>query len=134
MILSVAAAEDSLVEAAGVAAEGKKVKAARLLMDAQARAQAVHDDLYATYDNLKAVWEKSRYPKGRSVGDRNFVHVMDDVKDHLADRRPDLSYLISPEENIGLANWLVDLRKIAEAYMAAQGLTMAAVMERHSEE
>jgi hypothetical protein len=133
-VLATAAAEDLLVEAAGAAAQDKKVKALRLLMDAAAKVQPMNEDLYVTFENLRSVWEKSRYPKGRSVNGRAFVHVMDDVKDHLGDRRPDLSYVIAPEENIGLANWLRELQKIIDAYAAAHGLDKAAVRQAELDE
>ena len=50
------------------------------------------------------MWEKSQYPKGRTVDGRQFVQVLDDTKDHWAGRTADLS-LIAPERSIGLAAW-----------------------------
>jgi len=45
------------------------------------------------------VWEKSQYPKGRTVDGRQFVQVLDDTKDHWAGRTADLSYMIAPERS-----------------------------------
>ncbi len=45
-------------------------------------------------------------------------HVMDDVKDRLADRRPDLSYLLMHEEAIGLPDWLAGLQAAMDACSA----------------
>jgi len=120
MVLGVAEAEDLLVLASKAAGEGDAVRALGLLAQARDKVRAALDDLEGMYRRLKAVWEKSRFEKGRSADGRRFVHVMDDVKDHYADRRPDLSYLISHEENIGLPAWLDGLGKVIEARSAAQ--------------
>jgi hypothetical protein len=71
------------------------------------------DDRERMCDNLKATWEKSQYPKGQSVDGREFVHMMDDTKDHWADRTPDLSYLIMWERGLGLEEWAEQLEVIA---------------------
>ena len=69
------------------------------------------------YQELVATWEKSRYPKGQSAGGRQFVHIMDDTKDHWADRTPDLSYLVMRERKLGLEDWLERLKKVRDEYM-----------------
>ena len=96
------------------------------MVDARDMVRAIITDLYATYERVKAVWEKSRYEKGRSLDGRDFVHVMDDVKDHRADRRPDLTYLIQHEEYIGLPDWVDGLQKVIRSYAAAHGVAVAA--------
>ena len=80
------------------------------------------DDLYATYDRLKTVWEKSRFEKGRSVDGRSCLHVLDDVKDHLADRRPDLTYLLEAEELVGLPDWVQELDSVIRSYAGEHGI------------
>jgi hexosaminidase len=67
-----------------------------------------------TFRQLTAVFEKSRFPKGQSVGGRNFVHVLDDIKDHWADRTPGLEFMRAPELSIGLKAWLKDLADVEE--------------------
>jgi len=47
---------------------------------------------------------------------------MDDTKDHWADRRPDLSYMMAPEESIGLEEWAGKLAEVARAYAKANKL------------
>ena len=42
--------------------------------------------------------------------------MFDDVKDHWADRRADLSYMIAPEENIGLEKWNTELAQFIRTY------------------
>lgn len=121
-LLGVAAAEDQLAEAAKAAKDNDHRRALDHVVAAHNRVRSLDDGLYEMFDRLRTTWEKSRFPKGRAVGSRKFVHIMDDVKDHLGDRRPDLTYIISPEENIGLRGWMRDLRNVARRYAAAKGL------------
>lgn len=134
MLMSVAGAEKTLVRAAGLARKRDHKQAARLLLNAQQMVKSSNKNLYKTYEALKAVWEKDRYPKGRSVDGRDFVHVMDDVKDHLADRRPDLSYIISPIENIGLGEWITRMDRIIDAYVRKHGLGDRIQVQRDPDE
>jgi len=73
------------------------------------------------WQNLKSVWEKSRYEKGRSVGGRKFVHVLDDLKDHFAARRPGLEYMLAPYERMGLEQWNRKLAEFTRDYAAVRG-------------
>ncbi len=77
---------------------------------------AVVDDREKMYENLKSTWEKGRLPKGQSVGRKKFVHVTDTTKDHWADRRPDLSYLIMWERDLNLEDWSKRLAKVADDF------------------
>ncbi|MBA4388590.1 MAG: hypothetical protein C0404_11450 [Verrucomicrobia bacterium] len=133
-LLAVAGAENVLIKAADLAKKREHKQAARLLLDARKRIAASNDDLYRVYEELRTTWEKSRFPKGRSVNSRQFVHVMDDVKDHLGDRRPDLTYIISPIENIGLAAWLKDFDEIIDSYVNKHGLGTRQQVQRDPEE
>ena len=107
-----AAAEGMLEEAAAHAAGGKRAEAVVLLRLAAARARQAAADLESTGARVRAVWEQGRFSKGQAVGGREFVHVMDDVKDHVADRTADLRYLIAPDLRIGLAEWATALERI----------------------
>jgi hypothetical protein len=80
------------------------------------------------------VYEKSRYPKGQSVGGRKFVHVLDDTKDHWADRTPDLSFMIAPERSIGLEKWQKDLYQIMQAYARQHNVPIRGLAEARLEE
>jgi len=116
MLLALAGAEDRLGKAARLHAADKHTDALEELERVHADVCAVVTDLRTVYAALKATWEVSRMEKGMSVGERDFVHIMDDVKDHRGDRRPDLSYLIAPEERIGLEAWCEKLAAIIEKY------------------
>jgi len=69
-----------------------------------------------------AIWEKSRYPKGRSVGGRNFIHILDDLKDHHADRRAGLDYMLEPLVHIGLEAWNDGLAQFIRTYSKSRAL------------
>jgi len=122
MILAVGDAEELLHRAAVEGKGGGAERAMHHLVGARERLRPVVDDLYVMFGRLTAVWEKARLPKNAPVDGKEFVHVMDDVKDHFADRRVDLSYLIAPEESLGLRDWLAKLDEVIERYGVATGL------------
>ncbi|MFP4058744.1 MAG: glycoside hydrolase family 20 zincin-like fold domain-containing protein [Candidatus Brocadiia bacterium] len=121
-LLALDGAEAALEQAAQAAQDDEPRRALGLLDRARRTVQALLRDRQAMFRRLKAVWERSRLEKGRAVGGRTFLHAMDDVKDHLADRRPDLTYVIAHEEDIGLEEWLGQLGDLARAYAAAHGI------------
>jgi hypothetical protein len=83
----------------------------------QAAGQAI-DAVAAAYAELQRVWEKARHPRNIPVAGREFLHVMDDVKDHFADRRADLTYHTAPFDTIALPAWREALAEVAHAYAA----------------
>jgi hypothetical protein len=109
MMLSLQQVEQVLVDASQVLREGDNRKVLGLLVRVHARVNGILADRARMWRNLKSVWEKSRFPKGRSVDGRDFVHILDDLKDHRADRRAGLDYLLEPLENAGLEQWNKDL-------------------------
>ena len=121
-LLAFSSAEASLVAAAGAAAGGDPRRALKHALAARDGVQAAVDDLYDTYQRLKAVWEIARYEKGRTVDGRDFVHAYDDVKDHVADRRPDLSYLLEAHELMDAPGWLRGLDAVVGSYAEQHGL------------
>lgn len=106
LLAALGEAGDRLVAAAAARRAGNHDAAALGVRQARQVVAPVVADRAAMLARLQTVWEKSRWPRGRTVGGRAFLHVMDDVKDHFADRRPDLSYLTAPEEGLGLDEWL----------------------------
>jgi len=129
MLSAVAAAERMLGQGSAAAKAGRAAQAVGLMVRAHELVAATIDDLYATFERLKAVWEKSQFPKNAPVGGREFFHVMDDVKDHFADRRADLSYMIAPEEGIELPAWRDALGEVIRSYAKAAGLPVAGLPE-----
>jgi len=134
MLLAVAGAEERLVRAAGAEAAGRPARAVADMVEARQAVAAAVRDRRRTLDRLRAVWEKGRRPRNASVGGRDFVHVMDDVKDHFADRRADLSYHTAPEESIGLDGWCEALGEIIAAYADARGIAVRGPAEEPLDE
>lgn len=86
------------------------------------------------WKNLTFTWEKSRYEKGRSVGGRDFVHVLDDVKDHPADRRKGLDYLIVPFQRMNLPGWRNLLNGRINTYAAEHNVPVRGLEEMRLED
>ncbi len=114
--------EQILGDARSAAADRDSKRALELLLDARRQAAEITEDSIRVFESLRTTWEKSRFPKGQEVNGKKFYHVMDDTKDHWADRRPDLSYMMAPEESIGLEQWLKQLAEVARAYARANNL------------
>lgn len=103
------------------------------LIGAYDTARAIVRERVAMFQELKTVWEKSRFEKGRSVNGRKFIHVLDDTKDHWADRRADLSYIIAPEESIGLEKWMTGLGALIRDYAKKYNVPESALAEARLE-
>ena len=67
------------------------------------------------YQDLVAVWEKTRLPKGLSTEDKEFFHRQDRAR-HFAFRRADMSYLICDEELLGLEGYKEKLLEYMDWY------------------
>ena len=112
--------EVAFEQAASAHAAGQPQDALAQLNRAADGLAGVVADQRAVFAALRDTWEKSRHPRNASKGTRTFLHAMCDVKDHFADRRPDLSYLTAPEESIGLPALLDSLRALLRQYGATQ--------------
>jgi hypothetical protein len=119
LVIGMKRIEDVLATAQQAVASKNPRGALRQLLSARTVALNLVQDRREMFDHLRTVWEKSRFPKGQEVNGRKFVHVLDDVKDHWADRRPDLTYMTAPEESIGLEQWAQKLESLAKEYAAA---------------
>jgi hypothetical protein len=62
------------------------------------------------YNDLVALWEKTRLPKGMSTPDKKYFFEQERTR-HFANRVPDMSYLIYDEQLLNLENYLSDLEK-----------------------
>jgi len=119
LLLGMKNTEDRLKAAREAALKNDAPEALEQLLSAYRQVHELVKERQTTFENLKTIWEKSRFPKGREVQGRKFYHVMDDTKDHWADRRPDLSYMLAPEESMGLENWLKQFASVAREYAKA---------------
>ena len=117
-ILTLRDAESLMIHAQSAAADGSPAIAVANLVDASNRMGSLISWSNWMWENLTTTWEKSRFEKGRSVGGRDFVHIMDDVKDHPADRRKGLDYLIAPFQRTDLPGWRTRLNERINKYAA----------------
>lgn len=134
LISALVQAEGDLSKAAAAAARNDAAQAVGHLVAAHNRVARMERESAEIRRFLTTVWEKSRYPKGREVGGRKFVHVLDDTKDHWADRTPDLGYMFQPEQSIGLAQWRVSLSKITTGYAKRKNVPVRGLAEARLEE
>jgi len=129
LLMGLDQAEGHLLQAKAAASSGRHGEAIGQLVRAHEIVVRLVEDLDRRYHALKRVFEKSRYPKGRSVDGREFVHIMDDVKDHFADRRADLSFMIAPEQSLDLPTWCKDLQKVINEYAQAHDVAVRPLPE-----
>ena len=113
-LLNWATIEDYLIESskAGedhVLAMSLMVKAYKLAGEILKGEQEIDKELTAT-------WERSRFEKCRTVNGREFVHVLDDLKDHFADRRVGLDYMLAPFERMEIEKWQNQLMSVIKEF------------------
>jgi hypothetical protein len=135
MIVSMSAIENQLAQARRSAESNRPDQAVEGLVRAYRIANSIVRARGETFADLQQTWEKSQYRKGREVDGRTFVHVLDDTKDHFADRRADLSYLVAPEESIGLEDWMERLNGLLRSYAAKNQVSIdSIVLDQEPEE
>jgi hypothetical protein len=122
MLESLTEVENLMLRAAEAQSQERPQDVVALLSQAHGRVSACLSDRAVMWAALQSTWDKSRYPKGRPVGGRDFVHVLDDLKDHRADRRPGLDYMLEPLENIGLEAWRDGLAQFIRIFSRSRGL------------
>ena len=88
----------------------------------------------ASYSAVQATFEKSQFPKGRTVGGRQFVQVLDDVKDHWGGRTTDLGYMFAAEKSMGMEQWRGSLRRLLEAFAKQHNVPVKGLAEARLEE
>ncbi len=134
LLNALAGAERELAAAAGAASKGRHEEAVGHLVAAHNRVARAESGGIAVFRLLTGVFEKSRFPKGREAGGRKFVHVLDDTKDHWADRTPDLGYMFAPESSIGLSRWRAELSKRTRDYAGRHKVPVRGLAEARLEE
>ncbi|HRE52758.1 MAG TPA: beta-N-acetylhexosaminidase [Flavitalea sp.] len=115
-------------------AKDKPVNAVNNLINAHKTVGAIISELEGFWPGFTAVWEKSRFKKGRSVNGRDFVYIMDDVKDHIGDRRLGLEYMTAPFERMEMKKWREELWKTIAAYAKANNVPIAEAEEARLED
>ncbi len=133
LILGLKEIETKLQAARQAAEKNDARQAVGQLLAAYTRGRSIVEERQRMFADLTTVWEKSRFAKGREVNGKKFFHVLDDVKDHWADRRADLSYMIAPEESIGLEPWMKKLAALIRAYAQKNNVPERALEEARLE-
>ena len=68
------------------------------------------------WSDFTATWYKSRLIKNQSAGGIDYLHEYDDVKDHFADRRKGLEYMLAPFERMEIEEWREQLKDITNDF------------------
>jgi len=113
-VLNLAKIEESLEAASGV--ENNPTKAMDLLIKAYKLSGEIIGDQDRMWADFTASWYKSRLPKNQSRGGVEYYYVFDDVKDHFADRRKGLEYMLAPFERMGMEEWRRQLEDVIMEY------------------
>ncbi len=120
--------EDDLIKAS------KKSKdnpvAMGLMVNAYNLAGEILKEKNEVVTELTTTWEKSRFEKCRSVGGRKFNHVLDDLKDHFADRRLGLDYMLAPFERMEIEKWQKQLMGAMTDFAKTHNLPIEGLKEK----
>jgi len=69
-------------------------------------------------------WYKTYYPRVPEANGRRFLHDLDDVKDHLADRTMDMGFLVNRELTLPFGEWVEKVRSVRNQYSQSHHLTV----------
>jgi hexosaminidase len=133
-VITLRDAETLMFRAQSAAAENRHADAVANLVEASNMVGSLIDWSNWMWRNLTVTWQKSRYEKGRSAGGRDFVHVLDDVKDHQADRRKGLDYLIAPFQRMNLPDWRSRLNGRINMYASVHNVQVRGLEEARLED
>ena len=108
---------------AQTAAAGKKPKDALAAIDrALALARHIREQRDSVLKDAAATFYKSWFPRVAEANGRQFLHELDDVKDHVPDRTVDMSYLIDREMQLPFGPWVESIRIARNHFAAANNL------------
>jgi hypothetical protein len=86
------------------------------LMNAYELTGRIIKDQEKMWSDFQATWYKSRLVKNTGDRGRDFYYEMDDVKDHFADRRKGLDYMLAPFERMQINEWREDLGDVISSF------------------
>ena len=111
-VLNLAKVEDYLLAASKAAND--PAKAVDLLINAYKLSGNILKEQNKMWSDFTATWYKSRLPKNKSVGGKDFYHEFDNVKDHFADRRKGLEFILAPFERMRIEEWRQQLEDVID--------------------
>ena len=113
-VLNLAKVEDYLVAASKTDID--PAEAVNLMTDAYQLSGKIIQEQNTMWSDFEATWYKSRLIKNQSVGGKDYLHEFDDVKDHFADRRKGLDYMLAPFERMEMEEWRLQLKNIVNDF------------------
>ena len=120
-VLDLAKIEDYLLEAANE--EARPMRAMNALIRSRQLAEKIIEDRDAMWKKFKAVWEKSQFPRNRTVNGKAFVNIMPDVNGGGdINRFTGLEYMIAPFERIGLKKWRDGINEVIRDFAKRHNL------------
>ena len=113
----------SLVDSAQKAAAAGKAKGALESLDSALEiAKNIRQQRNIALRDAVSTWYKSWWPRAAEANGRQFLHQLDDVKDHVPDRTVDMSYLVYRELQLAFGDWVSTLGGTRNQYAAANHL------------
>ncbi|MCK5105760.1 MAG: hypothetical protein KAR17_23205, partial [Cyclobacteriaceae bacterium] len=112
MVLTLESVEILLNQAGDLSQNGNSDGAIQNLQRAHLEIEALLANRTTMWNGLKTIWEKGRLPKNVNANRNPYVHVLDDVKDHVADKTLGIEYMIEPMEDMELDKWNEELEKL----------------------
>jgi len=119
-VINLAKIEDLMVAASKNDREPEE--AVNLMTDAYRLSGQIIQDQSEMWSDLQKTWYKSRLVKNQSRGGKDFLHEYDDVKDHFADRRKGLDYMLAPFERMAMEEWRLELKTIVNDFAQLHNL------------
>ncbi|MCK5700802.1 MAG: hypothetical protein KAI29_06600 [Cyclobacteriaceae bacterium] len=112
MVLTLESVEILLNQAGDLSQNGNSDGAIQNLKRAHLEIETHLANRTTMWNGLKTIWEKGRLPKNVNANRNPYVHVLDDVKDHVADKTLGIEYMIEPMEDMELDKWNSELEKL----------------------
>ncbi len=124
-VLNLAKVEDYLIEGSEI--KDDYAKAVNFLVEAYKLSGKIMRDQELMWTDFTATWEKSMLKKNQREGGKDYYHVFDDVKDHTADRRIGLEYMLAPFERTGIDKWRKQLGLVIKEFAGLHNIPITSL-------
>lgn len=122
MIKEMSQINDQLQLAARAAEAAQAENAVGALDHALQIAGEIRDQRNSALNDAIHTWYESWYPRVSGANGKHFLHELDDVKDHLADRTVNMDYLVYRELTLPFGNWVKRVQAVRNQYAQTHGL------------
>ncbi len=85
-------------------------------------AERIREERNRVLHDATETFYKTYYPRVPEANGRRFLHDLDDVKDHLADRTVDMGFLVSRELTLPFGEWAESVRAVRNQYAQSHHL------------